>query len=135
MSSESVKEEGPISPKSPKNISSTDMICSPGQPYDPREEAKKLELAFENILSSPSLDLAELRALSWKGIPSAHRAMTWKIIIGYVPTSRARREETMKKKRAEYLEIVSQHFDLARILNDPIYKQVPMQRIHHVLIW
>jgi hypothetical protein len=84
--------------------------------------------AFQDVLSSPGLDLADLRSLSWKGIPSTHRAMAWQIMIGYVPTNQARRAETMKRKRAEYLEIVAQHFDLDRIVNDPIYKQVHIQK-------
>lgn len=100
------------------------MICSPGRPYDPMEESRKVDQAFQDVLSSPGLDLADLRSLSWKGIPSTHRAMAWQIMIGYVPTNQARRAETMKRKRAEYLEIVAQHFDPDRIVNDPIYKQV-----------
>ncbi|KAG2731221.1 hypothetical protein G9P44_005637 [Scheffersomyces stipitis] len=60
---------------------------------------------FRNILISDSIvNLQDLRKLAWNGIPSELRALTWQILLGYLPTNRARQASTLKRKRQEYLE-------------------------------
>ncbi len=92
--------------------------------YDPVEEAMKREREFLALIDDLNTDLAELRKMSWKGIPSSCRAKAWQIMIGYVPTCKARRSETLQRKRQEYREIVSQHFDPEKLANNPIFRQV-----------
>ena len=96
------------------------------KPYDPVEEAMKREKEFNILLDQVNVDLAELRNLAWKGISASCRAKSWMIMIGYVPTARSRREETLERKRWEYKSIVRQHFDIERLKteHDPIYKQI-----------
>jgi hypothetical protein len=38
--------------------------------------------------------------------------MTWKIILGYLPTNASRRETTLKRKRAEYKDAIAQHYEI-----------------------
>jgi len=91
------------------------------------EEARKREDEFKQIFSRPTLDLATLRSLSWKGIPSSCRAQAWMFLIGYLPTVSTRRDEVLARKRAEYKAIVEQHFHVSKLQGDPIYKQVKIR--------
>lgn len=66
---------------------------------------------FKNILQASTISLAELRKISWQGVPSEVRAMTWQVLLGYLPTSSERRVATLERKRREYLEGVRQAFE------------------------
>lgn len=66
---------------------------------------------FKRILQATNVSLAELRASAWSGVPSEIRAMTWQLLLGYLPTSSERRVATLERKRKEYLEGVRQAFD------------------------
>ncbi|TAQ89392.1 hypothetical protein B7494_g2287 [Chlorociboria aeruginascens] len=66
---------------------------------------------FKKILQATSVPLAELRDASWNGIPEEVRAMTWQLLLGYLPTSSERRVGTLERKRKEYLDGVRQAFE------------------------
>lgn len=66
---------------------------------------------FKRILQNSSVSLAELRDSAWSGIPEEVRAMSWQILLGYLPTSAERRVATLERKRKEYLEGVRQAFE------------------------
>lgn len=66
---------------------------------------------FKKILQASSIPLAELRSASWNGIPEEVRAMTWQLLLGYLPTSSERRVSTLERKRKEYLDGVRQAFE------------------------
>jgi hypothetical protein len=38
--------------------------------------------------------------------------MSWKIMLGYVPTNASRRQQALDRKRAEYKDAISQHYDI-----------------------
>jgi hypothetical protein len=38
--------------------------------------------------------------------------MAWKLLLGYLPTNTARRQPTMERKRAEYKDAISQHYEI-----------------------
>lgn len=57
---------------------------------------------FSRILDAPIVDLNALRTLAWNGIPSEHRPIVWKYLLGYLPCNASRREVTLKRKRDEY---------------------------------
>ena len=65
---------------------------------------------FKRILQTSSISLAELRTLSWSGIPEEVRAMTWQLLLGYLPTNSERRVAALERKRKEYLDGVRQAF-------------------------
>lgn len=89
---------------------------------------------FKRILQSTSISLTDLRALAWSGIPEEVRAMTWQLLLGYLPTSSERRVGTLERKRKEYLDGVRQAFEKtgggsaptgkARGLDETIWHQI-----------
>lgn len=63
---------------------------------------------FKSVLSSESIiNIQELRRLSWNGIPNDLRALSWLLLLGYLPTNKSRQSSTLKRKRQEYLEGIS----------------------------
>jgi TBC1 domain family member 2 len=65
---------------------------------------------FKRILQTSSISLAELRTLAWSGVPEEVRAMTWQLLLGYLPTNSERRVAALERKRKEYLDGVRQAF-------------------------
>ncbi|KAK3377879.1 GTPase-activating protein gyp1 [Podospora didyma] len=66
---------------------------------------------FKKILQASTIPLTDLRALAWSGVPEEVRAMTWQLLLSYLPTSSERRVATLERKRKEYLDGVRQAFD------------------------
>ncbi|KAI1380629.1 RabGAP/TBC [Hypoxylon crocopeplum] len=66
---------------------------------------------FKKILQASTIPLADLRALAWSGVPEEVRAMTWQVLLSYLPTSSERRVATLERKRKEYLDGVRQAFE------------------------
>lgn len=66
---------------------------------------------FKKILQASTVSLTELRTLAWPGVPDEVRAMTWQLLLGYLPTNSERRVSTLERKRKEYLDGVRQAFD------------------------
>jgi hypothetical protein len=68
---------------------------------------------FKKILQASTISLTELRALAWSGVPKEVRAMTWQLLLSYLPTSGDRRVAALERKRREYLDGVRQAFERA----------------------
>ena len=66
---------------------------------------------FKKILQASTIPLQELRSLAWSGVPGEVRAMTWQLLLSYLPTSSERRVATLERKRKEYLDGVRQAFE------------------------
>jgi len=66
---------------------------------------------FKRILQASSISLTELRDSAWSGLPTEVRAMSWQVLLGYLPTSSERRVATLERKRNDYLDGVRQAFD------------------------
>ncbi len=71
------------------------------------------ESRFDDILTWDVVDLEDLKKLSWNGIPPNHRPMVWRLLTGYMPANKGRREMTLKRKRGEYRDALGQGFDIA----------------------
>ena len=67
---------------------------------------------FEGALDAENVDLGRLRKLAWTGIPWTYRTMTWQILLGYMPTNKSRRDATITRKRKDYFDSITSHFDL-----------------------
>jgi TBC1 domain family member 2 len=65
---------------------------------------------FKGILQSSSVSLPELRAAAWSGVPEEVRAVTWQILLGYLPVNGERRVATLERKRKDYLDAARQAF-------------------------
>lgn len=66
---------------------------------------------FKKILQASTIPLTDLRAAAWSGVPGEVRAMTWQLLLSYLPTSSERRVATLERKRKEYLDGVRQAFE------------------------
>ena len=66
---------------------------------------------FKRILQATSINLTELRSSAWSGIPEEVRAMSWQLLLGYLPASSERRVAALERKRKEYLDGVRQAFE------------------------
>lgn len=66
---------------------------------------------FKRILQSSTISMPQLRDLAWSGVPEEVRAMTWQVLLGYLPTNSERRVSTLERKRKEYLDGVRQAFE------------------------
>ncbi|KAI5957682.1 GYP1 [Candida theae] len=82
--------------------------------YKTKAEVNKLNLLknkyakFKSVLSSETIiNIQELRRLSWNGIPNELRALSWSLLLGYLPTNKSRQSSTVKRKRQEYQEGIS----------------------------
>ncbi|KAG0134071.1 rab-GTPase-TBC domain-containing protein [Tuber indicum] len=65
---------------------------------------------FKRILQSSTVDLNELREISWNGIPDELRPMAWQMLLGYLPANSDRRVSTLERKRKEFIDGVKQAF-------------------------
>ena len=72
-------------------------------------ESKKLA-KLESLMESSTVELEELRRLSWSGISPRSRAKAWKILCGYLPGNGSRQSEVMHRKKEEYFHCVEQYF-------------------------
>ncbi|CAM9234218.1 unnamed protein product, partial [Ectocarpus fasciculatus] len=68
---------------------------------------------FQATLDAENVDLNVLRKLGWNGIPHEYRTMVWQLLLGYLPTNKARRDTALNRKRKEYIDSIPMYFDIA----------------------
>lgn len=68
------------------------------------------QLKLELLLSADQIDLPALRDAAWSGLDPRLRPMCWRLLLGYVPQNRERREGVLSRKRSEYLGWVKTYF-------------------------
>ncbi|KKP03190.1 hypothetical protein THAR02_04709 [Trichoderma harzianum] len=73
---------------------------------------------FKRLLQASSISLPDLRTLAWSGVPHEVRAMTWQLLLSYLPTNSERRVATLERKRKEYLDGVKQAFERGGTTNN-----------------
>ncbi|KAJ8883058.1 hypothetical protein PR048_014897 [Dryococelus australis] len=76
-------------------------------------EMNKLE-RFLPLFDMPLLNLDELKDLSWSGVPGKVRAITWRLLSGYLPANTERRAQVLEQKRQDYWNLVKQYYDTDR---------------------
>lgn len=61
---------------------------------------------FTKILldNDGTVNLRDLRKLSWNGIPPELRASVWQLLVGYLPANKLRQASILQRKRSDYLE-------------------------------
>ncbi|GJN76210.1 GTPase-activating protein GYP1 [Purpureocillium lilacinum] len=89
---------------------------------------------FKKLLQASAISLPDLRSLAWSGVPEEVRAMTWQLLLSYLPTNSERRVATLERKRKEYVDGVRQAFERggtnsaspgrARGLDEAIWHQI-----------
>lgn len=90
------------------------------------EYESKIE-KFKALLDDPHLNLSDLREVSWSGIPKKMRAVTWRLLSGYLPTALERRNSILEHKRLNYLNLVEQYF---RVESRDEAQQETFRQIH-----
>jgi TBC1 domain family member 2 len=133
-----------------ERVSST-RATTPGLEFLPRNSQKAEK--FEKLVCVKSIDLDELRKLSWSGVPSDLRARVWRILTGYVPPvgDVGKVQECLDRKRDEYRSLVSEyypkreddqyrdtfrqiHIDVPRMCPlIPLFQQIIVQVINEIL--
>jgi len=61
------------------------------------------------LLDADNLDLTSLRAVGWGGVCPEIRAQVWQLLLGYLPTNKHRRAQTLDNRRQEYASYVRHH--------------------------
>ncbi|EKX50435.1 hypothetical protein GUITHDRAFT_66915, partial [Guillardia theta CCMP2712] len=84
---------------------------------------------FDKVLGAAVIDLGALQALCWSGCPAEHRAMTWRLLLRYMPGNAERREDKMNRLRLEYADAVVHYFDKydpekASLYDKTMYNQI-----------
>lgn len=90
------------------------------------EYESKIE-KFKALLDDPQLNLRDLREVSWSGVPKKMRAVTWRLLSGYLPTALERRNSILEHKRLNYLNLVEQYF---RVESRDEAQQETFRQIH-----
>eukprot|EP00268_Persea_americana_P038350 TRINITY_DN3793_c0_g2_i2.p1 TRINITY_DN3793_c0_g2~~TRINITY_DN3793_c0_g2_i2.p1 ORF type:complete len:452 (-),score=74.78 TRINITY_DN3793_c0_g2_i2:199-1554(-) len=67
---------------------------------------------YKKELSGQAVRLETLRELAWSGVPPNLRPTVWRLLLGYAPPNSDRREGVLKRKRLEYVDCVSQYYDI-----------------------
>ncbi|RWS04136.1 TBC1 domain family member 22B-like protein [Dinothrombium tinctorium] len=81
--------------------------------------SKFKKLLFEDDVC----DLNQLRSMAWAGIHAEVRPLAWKLLLGYLPVIRSKRQQTLERKRTEYQHLVLQYYN-NRSTNDEMWRQI-----------
>lgn len=110
-----------------RQIRPSHPLLYPGNNSSPcgvtEREAARLE-KFHSLINASSLDLEELRKLSWSGIPQSVRPITWRLLSGYVPANLERREQCLMRKREEYQSFINRYYETR---NEDIHQETYRQ--------
>ncbi|XP_016323812.1 TBC1 domain family member 22B-like isoform X3 [Sinocyclocheilus anshuiensis] len=99
----------PVRPVIPLVARISDQNASGAPPMTVREKTRLDK--FKQLLASPNTDLEELRKHSWSGIPREVRPVTWRLLSGYLPANRERRDLVLQRKREEYFGFIEQYYN------------------------
>ena len=75
------------------------------------EEAYKFNKFKKNFFEKDTVNLTKLSQAAWNGVPYQFRAISWMIMLGYVPVNRNRRKQCLKRRRDDYARFVEKYFD------------------------
>ena len=91
------------------DAASSATVIAPAAPPPPSGAAARRAIderaaAFKRELLGGRVDLARLRALAVGGVPDRDglRALTWKLLLGYLPPDPAGWDELLARRRAQY---------------------------------
>uniref|UniRef100_A0A8C3YW81 TBC1 domain family member 22A n=1 Tax=Catagonus wagneri TaxID=51154 RepID=A0A8C3YW81_9CETA len=94
---------------------------SPEPPVVPSGDLRLVKSVSESHASCPP---EELRKLSWSGVPKPVRAVTWKLLSGYLPANADRRPATLQRKQKEYFAFIDHYYDSR---NDEVHQDTYRQ--------
>lgn len=81
-------------------------------------------LKFQKLLyEDEMIDLNQLKMIAWGGIPYRFRPLSWKLLLGYLPVAKSKRESQLTRKREEYERLIEQYYN-DRSLDDGMWRQI-----------
>jgi hypothetical protein len=92
-------------------ISSVDEIPQGSQVLIASKSFNTKRTKLSQILRNAQVDVSALREVTWSGCQQGDpslRALSWKILLGYLPTRTDRQEEFICRKRREYAILVEE---------------------------
>lgn len=99
---------------SPQHTSTTTTSPTSGIPVTMLRSMSEPRVAkFHRILNEPVVDIEALRELAWSGIPPNLRPLCWRLLLGYLPPNRERRDHILARKRREYRDLIPEYYDTA----------------------
>ncbi|KAG6726852.1 hypothetical protein I3842_02G101400 [Carya illinoinensis] len=118
-----VEEEVQSTSNPNKNINVNQLKTSTSNTENTSKEVQKSAMGaratdsarvmkFTKVLSGTTVILENLRELAWSGVPDYMRPDIWRLLLGYAPPNSDRREGVLRRKRLEYLDCVSQCYDI-----------------------
>lgn len=107
-----------MEPQPPNSVEGDSSSTGTDTILDPKI-AKLRKLIYEDEVT----DLAQLRTITWSGIPNEDRSTAWKLLLGYLPAARSKRAKYLSNKRAEYQNLVEQYF-VNKPDGDDVYRQI-----------
>ncbi|XP_072292292.1 TBC1 domain family member 22B-like isoform X2 [Eucyclogobius newberryi] len=119
ISDSDLQDSGPERPSPPRPLPCRPIIPlvarisdqnSSGAPPMTVREKSRLD-KFRTLLCAANTELDELRKHSWSGIPREVRPVTWRLLLGYLPANKERREHVLQRKREEYFGFIEQYYD------------------------
>ncbi|MED6112920.1 hypothetical protein PIB30_066142 [Stylosanthes scabra] len=121
--SETLEEEVRSTSKPIDSPNENELKLSTLRVENPSEEVRKSStsaratdsarvMKFNKVLSGTMVILDKLRELAWSGVPDYMRPTVWRLLLGYAPPNSDRREGVLRRKRLEYLDCVSQYYDI-----------------------
>lgn len=106
-------------------IEESEDIEAHDQDFQDMQAALQRIHKFDLILKDKAtINLRELRQISWNGIPQVHRPMVWKILIGYLPVNTKRQEALLKRKRQEYCDGLAHTFSERHTRDESTWHQI-----------
>lgn len=99
-------------PETPSHSENSDQVAETSvSTYRSMSEPRLSK--FAGILGEPIVDIGALRELSWSGIPPSIRPTCWRLLLGYSPPNRERRDTVLDRKRREYRDLIPEYYDSA----------------------
>lgn len=81
-------------------------------------------MKFQKLLyEDEMIDLNQLKMIAWGGIPYRFRPLSWKLLLGYLPVAKSKRESQLIRKREEYERLIEQYYN-DRSLDDGMWRQI-----------
>ncbi|OBA23175.1 RabGAP/TBC [Metschnikowia bicuspidata var. bicuspidata NRRL YB-4993] len=88
----------------------SEPVASPvASPAASRVQARLAKFTRVLCEDPQAVNIQELRRLSWNGVPAPLRALTWQLLLGYLPTNKTRQLAILQRKRQEYVEGISKY--------------------------
>lgn len=75
------------------------------------------------LLEDEQCDLNQLKLIAWNGIPHKYRPLGWRLLLGYLPTTKSKRQQQLDRKREDYNKLIERYYN-NRSSDDVMWRQI-----------